>query len=117
MNPERARDYVILLEDLDFRLPIIKLSHITKLHNDGMEFEDIAKKMKRDPYEIIIALLHQAKGNRAYLRPIAYRIKKLDPKIKKHAAAVTVQKTKREIPTVIEIEGRRYVFEPETQRK
>ncbi|WP_255349873.1 hypothetical protein [Halobacillus sp. BBL2006] len=29
----------------------------------------------------------------------------------------TVQKVKNDVPTVLEIEGKRYVYEPKTQRK
>jgi len=118
MKPERARDYVILLDDLNFQMSKNELKYITDLHNAGMEFEEIAKKLKRDPYEIILALLHRVK-NGANIRPIAYRVKKAKEisKGSQFNAVVDVKKVKKEAPTVIEIEGRRYVYEPESQRK
>ncbi|MGM8212608.1 hypothetical protein ACLIBH_07420 [Virgibacillus sp. W0430] len=71
--PERARDYVTLLDgDLEFRMHKEQLQVITDLHNNGIHYEDIAQKIKREPIEVIIALLHQAYGNRVDLQPLAY---------------------------------------------
>ncbi|HSH25992.1 MAG TPA: hypothetical protein VLA13_10740 [Massilibacterium sp.] len=69
----RARDYVILLEDLEFAMPKTQLKRITDKHNSGLIIEEIAKEEGRDIYEIILALLHQAKTNKVSLRPLAFR--------------------------------------------
>lgn len=68
----RTGNNVILLEDLEFAMPKDQLEDITKLHNDGINFQDIAKEVKRHPYEVIIALLHQVKQGR-HMRPFAFR--------------------------------------------
>jgi len=69
----RARDYVILLEDLEFAMPKTQLKRITDKHNSGLEIEEIAKNEGRNVYEVILALLHQAKTNKVPLRPLAFR--------------------------------------------
>lgn len=68
------RDYIILLEDLEFVMSKDQLMRITNMHNDGYSLEEIMNEEKRDPYEIILALLHQTKTKRL-LRPFAYREK------------------------------------------
>lgn len=72
LNTDRARENVILLEDLEFAMPKDQLENITEMHNDGMDFQEIAKEVRRNPYEVIIALLHQTKLGRK-MRPMAYR--------------------------------------------
>ncbi|MBT2215863.1 hypothetical protein KK120_08875 [Virgibacillus dakarensis] len=67
-----SEKYVILLEDLEFCMPKDQLKHITDLHNDGMWIDDIAEEVKRNPYEVLLALIHQVK--RGYkMRPMAFR--------------------------------------------
>jgi len=68
------RDYIILLEDLEFVMSKDQLMRITNMHNEGYSLEEIMNEEKRDPYEIILALLHQTKSKR-HLRPFAYREK------------------------------------------
>lgn len=55
------KDHVILLDELEFGMSKGQLETITKMHNEGMDFQDISKEVKRNPYEVIVALLHQAK--------------------------------------------------------
>ena len=69
----QAPDNVILLSELEFGMPRWQLNRITELHNRGMMYEDIAKKVKRNKYEVLIALIHQAKNGKR-LRPFAQRI-------------------------------------------
>ncbi|GGB63731.1 hypothetical protein GCM10011409_46000 [Lentibacillus populi] len=70
----RHRDNVILLEELEFCMPKDQLRTITELHNNGMWIEDIAEEVKRNPYEVLLALIHQVK--RGYkMRPLAVRRK------------------------------------------
>lgn len=73
LKQTRARDYVILLEDLEFAMPKTQLKRITDKHNDGLGLEEIAKEERRNVYEVLLALIHQAKTKRVYLRPLAYR--------------------------------------------
>lgn len=67
-----SENYVILLEDLEFCMPKEQLQEITGLHNDGMNFEDIAKEVKRNKFEVLLALIHQAKRG-CKLAPLAFR--------------------------------------------
>ena len=68
-----APDNVILLSELEYGMPRWQLDKITELHNRGMRYEDIAKKVKRNKYEVLVALIHQAKNGRR-LRPFAQRV-------------------------------------------
>ena len=61
MQQTFSRDYVILLEDLEMGISKDQLNDITELHKAGMDFEDISQEVKRDPYEVLVALIHQAK--------------------------------------------------------
>lgn len=54
-------DYVILLDDLEFRMTKRQLKEITRLNNLGYGVNKISEKVKRDPHEVIIALLHQSR--------------------------------------------------------
>jgi hypothetical protein len=53
-------------------MPVEQLNQVTKLHNAGMDFKAISKKVKRNPYEVIVALLHQTKSGKG-IKPFAYR--------------------------------------------
>ena len=67
-------DYLILLDDLEFAMSKEQLKRITNLHNSGVDLEDIAEQEDRDPYEVIIALLHVARrAPKQIKRPFAYR--------------------------------------------
>jgi len=68
-----APDNVILLSELEYGMPRWQLDKITELHNRGMRYEDIAKKVKRNKYEVLVALIHQAKNGRR-LRTFAQRV-------------------------------------------
>lgn len=63
-----ADNYVILLEDLEFGMDKQQLQEITDLHNNGVDFQDIAKQVKRNPYEVLMALIHQTKKARGLSR-------------------------------------------------
>lgn len=68
------RDNVILLEDKEFCMSKAQLERITKKHNDGYTLEEISESEKRDHYEVIIALLHQAQYKKL-TRPFGARQK------------------------------------------
>lgn len=70
LKQSRHRDYVILLEELEFAMPKEQLWKITNLNNDGYGVKEISKIVKRDPYEVILALLHQARTNRVKLKHV-----------------------------------------------
>lgn len=61
LEKNRRRDYVILLEDLEFAMPRKQLKRITKMYNSGLTYWEIAEREQRNPYEILLALLHQVK--------------------------------------------------------
>lgn len=65
---------VILLEDLEFGMTRGQLNKITRLHNAGMDFKEISQEVKRNPYEVILAILHQTRQGKG-IRPLAYRRK------------------------------------------
>lgn len=67
-----AGEYVILLDDLEFVMTKEHLNDITLLHNNGKSLEYISKFVKRNEYEVLLALIHQAKRG-VKLRPFAYR--------------------------------------------
>lgn len=67
-----ARDHVILLGDLEFSMPKEQLKEITELHNDGTRYEEIAEIVKRNKFEVLLALIHQAKKG-FHMKPLAFR--------------------------------------------
>lgn len=62
-------DYIYLLEDMEFAMPKDQLERVTKMWNEGYWIRFISEIEKRDPIEILIALIHQAKRGRK-LRPL-----------------------------------------------
>lgn len=68
IKQNRARDYVIALDGLEFTFRKAQLDKIKELHNEGYSYKDISKKVLRHEYEVIIALLHLVKEGH-YLRP------------------------------------------------
>ncbi|MDY0396804.1 hypothetical protein ACFSMW_14750 [Virgibacillus halophilus] len=64
-------DNIILMEDVEFTMSKEQLKQITMLHNEGWHFKKIANEVKRDPFEVIIALLHQVR-HRKEMRPFAW---------------------------------------------
>lgn len=73
LKEARKRDYVFVLEDLELAFPREQLSQITKSWNNGRDLDQIAKDFKRQPLEILLALIHQARSNRVR-RPFSRRI-------------------------------------------
>lgn len=50
---------VIMLEDFNFIMPLKQLNLITELHNNGMKVGEISEQVKRNEYEVLLALIHQ----------------------------------------------------------
>lgn len=57
LNPNY--DYIYLLEHLELAMTTEQLDRVVEKHNAGMDYRLIAKQERRNPVEIIIALLHQ----------------------------------------------------------
>lgn len=55
---------VVLLEDFDFLMEENQLKQITQLHNDGFSLGQISSRVKRNEYEVLLALIHQAARNK-----------------------------------------------------
>jgi hypothetical protein len=72
LQQTRARDYEFILDDLELAFPKEQLQQITDDWNSGMELEFVAKKNRRMPEEVFLALFHQAR-NKKVTRPFAYR--------------------------------------------
>lgn len=58
LNKKRHGNYVIALDDLEFAFPKTQLERIRELNNEGYGYKEISKMVRRDKYEVIIALLH-----------------------------------------------------------
>jgi len=58
LKPIGKENYVIILEDLEFAFHRDDLSKIKLLHNQGFYIHEIAIHLKRDEYEIFLAILH-----------------------------------------------------------
>ncbi|MFC2948559.1 hypothetical protein [Virgibacillus sediminis] len=111
--------YEYVLEDLELAFPKEQLKQITKQWNSGWEVREIAENISREPDEVFLALFHQARMGEVK-RPFAFRPQQAPPapkKGQKHKAIIDVKKVKKEVPTIIEIEGRRYVLEHKNQFK
>lgn len=63
------KDYVFLLEDMEFAMTKDQLERVTKNWNEGYWIPSIAEMEERNPIEILIALIHQAKKGRK-VRPL-----------------------------------------------
>lgn len=62
-------DYVFLLDDLEFAMTKDQLERVTQYWNEGYRIPSIAEMEQRNPIEILIALIHQAKKGRK-VRPL-----------------------------------------------
>lgn len=61
---------IIILDGLDFLWSEDKLSDVVALHNEGYHIYDISKFIKRDPAEVLLALIHVALEREVELRPL-----------------------------------------------
>lgn len=66
---EVGKDYVFLLDDLEFAMTKDQLERVTQYWNDGYWIPSIAEMEQRNPIEILMALIHQAKRGRK-MRPL-----------------------------------------------
>jgi|SRR5690625_4587265 len=57
LSRERQGDYVLALDGLEFAFPVRQLEEIKRLNNEGYGYKEISKKVRRNKYEVIIALL------------------------------------------------------------
>lgn len=72
IKENRSRDYEFVLEDYELAFRKDQLEEITDMWNNGAELEFIAKKHKRMPEEVFLALFHQSIKNKV-TRAFAYR--------------------------------------------
>lgn len=70
----RHRDYEIILEDLEFVFSKKQLNLIKEMHNEGKWISDISIKIKRNEYEVLLAIVHLHKRGRIK-RELAFRRK------------------------------------------
>lgn len=54
------KNYVFLLEHLEPAMSVEQLDRVIEKHNAGMHYNEIAEDERRNPAEIVIALIHQA---------------------------------------------------------
>lgn len=75
-------NYVFLMEHLEPAMTVDQLDRIVEKYNSGIDYKLIAKQEKRDPAEVLLALLHQVtaprngknRGNVDVEKPFARRI-------------------------------------------
>src|SRR5690625_859426 len=94
--------YVFCNDELETAFVEDDLETITEKWNLGYNIERIAEEHKRDPDEIFLAIFHQAREGKVFRR-LTYK------------QPVRHLKIKKDIPTVIEYENRRYVYEPQSK--
>lgn len=75
LRPSRHRDYVVILDDLEFIFSKNQLDSIAHFYNEGEWVADIAKKIKRNEYEVLMAIVH-LHIKRKLTRDLAYRRKR-----------------------------------------
>ncbi len=117
MYAKRLEKSCILLEDKDFYFTQSEIDEIIALHNNGLHYQTIATQVKRDPVEVILCLLDAAEKGKQGLRALSQAImpetQKLDGiKGEELVVMAKIIKRKKNRPTVIEIDGKRFVFEP-----
>jgi len=91
--------YIFCNDELELAFEENDLKEITDKWNRGYDIELIAKQHKRDPDEIFLAIFHQARKN------------KITRKINARKPEVVHLKIKKDVPTVIEYEGNRYILD------
>lgn len=80
---EEGKEYIFLLEDLELAIEKNQLNRIVEYHNAGMDFRDIAKRERKMPEEVFLALFHagidttRRKGMKKINRPLAYIRRKI----------------------------------------
>lgn len=65
-------EYEIALDDLEFAFSKKELSYIQNTHNNNIWITDIAKNIKRNEYEVLIAILHMHKQGKK-IKSIAFK--------------------------------------------
>lgn len=101
---KKDKDYVFCNEELEMAFEKQDLQLITDKWNLGRDIEDIASEHNRDPDEVFLALFHQAREGKIFRKINSVEM-------------ISSIKSKKGIPTVIEYDDRRYVYEPENIRR
>lgn len=97
---KKGHKYIFCNEDLELAFEKDVLEEITEMWNARIKIDDIAIKFRRDPDEVFLAIFHQARAG------------KIKRKLN-YIESVQHLKIKKDIPTVISYEGRRYIYEPQ----
>lgn len=100
----KEKEYVFCNEELETAFEKEDLQLITDKWNLGRDIEEIASEHNRDPDEIFLALFHQAREGKIFRKINSVEL-------------IKSIKSKKGISTVIEFEGRRYVYEPKNIRR
>jgi len=58
LDKRKVGKFEITLDGLEFAFPVEQLKEIKSLNHQGYSYKEIAKIVKRNKYEVIIALLH-----------------------------------------------------------
>lgn len=98
---EKGKNYVFCNEELEPAFERDELEIIADKWNNGFGFKKIAEEHERDPDEIFLAIFHLAREGKIH--------RKIN--CKKQVKHIEM---KENIPTVIEYQNRRYVYESET---
>lgn len=61
---------IIILDGLDFMWSKKKIDRVVEMHNEGYHINDISKGVKRDPAEVLMALIHVAVEKKVGIRPL-----------------------------------------------
>lgn len=73
LTPLDDDNYVFLFEELELAMPEKHLYKIKEFHNSGMPLHEIASEVKKNVYEVLIALLYLVKKNHKLL-PFNYDV-------------------------------------------
>lgn len=107
----------LIHDGLEFLWHESDISYIVDRHNEGTHYETIAKEMKCKPIEIILVLLHVANEGERAVSPLFKMQTALRDVLgvtrgDSYKVVAKVEKVRKNIATVLKIDGRRYVYEP-----
>lgn len=61
---------IIILDGLDFMWSKKEIDRVVEMHNEGHHINDISKDVKRNPAEVLMALIHVAVKGKVGIRPL-----------------------------------------------
>lgn len=102
---KKGKKYVFCNEDLEPAFEQDEIDIIAEKWNQGFSFEEIAEEHMRDPDEIFLAIFHQAREG------------KISRKLIYKKSLVKHLKIEHSIPTIIQYEGRKYIYDAKSEAK